>query len=55
MNQIDEYIVHNSMMKGLFVIQESSFTDLGNMVEIITDLNAWMEIRKVIESINDKQ
>ena len=52
-NQIVEYIVHNGMMKDLSVLQESPFTDQGSVVEIFTDLNVWMEIRKVIESIND--
>jgi len=52
-NQIVEYIVHNGMMKDLSVLQESPFTDRGSVVEIFTDLNVWMGIRKVIESIND--
>lgn len=53
MNQIVEYIVHNGMMKDLSVLQESPFTDQGSVVEIFTDLNVWMGIRKIIESIND--
>jgi type I restriction enzyme R subunit len=52
-NQIVEYIVHNGMMKDLSVLQESPFTDQGSVVEIFTDLNIWMGIRKVIERIND--
>ena len=52
-NQIVEYIVHNGMMKDLSVLQESPFTDQGSVVEIFTDLNVWIGIRKVIESIND--
>ena len=52
-NQIVEYIVHNGLMKDLSVLQESPFTDQGSVVEIFTDLNIWMGIRKVIESIND--
>ena len=52
-NQIVEYIVHNGMMKDLSVLQESSFTDQGSVVEIFTDLNVWMGIRKVIDSINE--
>ena len=51
-NQIVEYIVHNGMMKDLSVLQESPFTDQGSIVEIFTDINVWMGIRKVIESIN---
>lgn len=41
------------MMKDLSVLQESPFTDQGSVVEIFTDLNVWMGIRKVIENIND--
>ncbi len=52
-NQIIEYIVHNGLMKDLSVLQESPFTDQGSVVEIFTDLNVWMGIRKVIESINE--
>ena len=53
MNQIVEYIVHNGMMKDLSVLQESPFTDQSSVVGIFTNLNVWMGIRKVIESIND--
>ena len=51
-NQIVEYIIHNGMMKDLSVLQESPFTDKGSVVEIFTDLNMWLGIRKVIEQIN---
>ena len=51
-NQIVEYIVHNGMMKDLSVLQESPFTDHGSIVEIFTDMNVWMGIRKVIDNIN---
>ncbi len=51
-NQIVEYIVHNGIMKDLSVLQESPFTDKGSVVEIFTDLNVWMGIRKTIEKIN---
>lgn len=51
-NQIVEYIVHNGMMKDLSVLQESPFTDRGSVVEIFSDLNVWMGIRKVIDTIN---
>ena len=51
-NQIVEYIVHNGMMKDLSVLQESPFTDRGSVVEVFTDLNVWMGIRKVIDMIN---
>lgn len=52
-NQIVEYIVHNGIMKDLSVLQESPFTDQGSVVEVFTDLNVWIGIRKIIESIND--
>ncbi len=51
-NQIVEYIVHNGMMRDLSVLQESPFTDKGSVVEILTDINIWMGIRRVIEQIN---
>ena len=40
------------MMKDLSVLQESPFTNRGSVVEIFTDLNVWMGIRKVIDMIN---
>jgi len=51
-NQIVEYIVHNGMLKDLAVLQETPFTDKGSVVELFTDLNVWMGIRKVIDQIN---
>ncbi len=51
-NQIVEYIVQNGMMKDLSVLQEAPFTDQGSVVDIFTDLNIWMGIRKVIDQIN---
>ena len=52
-NQIVEYIVHNGLIKDFSVLQEPPFTDQGSVVDIFTDLNVWMGIRKVIEGIND--
>ena len=40
-------------MKDLSVLQESPFTDQGSVVEIFDDLNVWMGIKKVIDTIND--
>ena len=40
------------MMNDLSGLQESPFTDRGIVVEIFTDLNVWMGIRKVIDMIN---
>lgn len=51
-NQIVEYIIHNGMMKDLSVLQESPFTDKGSVVEIFTDMNMWMKIKKTIDQIN---
>ena len=51
-NQIVEYIVHNGMLKDLSVLQESPFTDQGSIVDIFTDLNVWLGIRKTIEQVN---
>ena len=51
-NQIVEYIVHNGMMKDLSVLQDPPFTDQGSIVEVFTDMNVWIGIRKVIEQIN---
>src|SRR5699024_7723928 len=52
-NQIVEYIVHNGLMKDFSVLQEPPFTDQGSVVDIFTDMNVWLGIRKVIEGIND--
>lgn len=52
-NQIVEYIVHNGLLKDFSVLQEPPFTDQGSVVDIFTDFNVWMGIRKVIEEIND--
>lgn len=52
-NQIIEYIVHNGIMKDFSVLQETPFTDRGNIVELFgSDTAAWLGIRKVIERIN---
>ncbi|GLB28125.1 hypothetical protein LAD12857_00480 [Lacrimispora amygdalina] len=51
-NQIVEYIVHNGILKDFSVLQESPFTDKGSVVEIFTDMNVWMGIRKIIDEIN---
>lgn len=51
-NQIVEYIVHNGLMKDFSVLQEAPFTDQGSVVEVFTDLNIWMGIRKIIEKVN---
>lgn len=52
-NQIVEYIVHNGLLKDMSVLQETSFTDQGSVVEIFTDLTVWQGIRSVIKQINE--
>ena len=44
--------MHNGMMKDLSVLQEPPFTDQGSIVDVFTDLNIWMGIKHVIDSIN---
>lgn len=51
-NQIVEYIVHNGMMKDMSVLQEAPFTEKGSIVEIFSDMSAWMGIKSVIDRIN---
>ena len=52
-NQIIEYIVHNGIMKDFSVLQETPFTDRGNIVELFgSDTASWLGIHKVIEQIN---
>lgn len=41
------------MLKDFRVLQESPFTDQGSVVDVFTDMNVWLGIRKVIESINE--
>jgi putative type I restriction-modification system, R subunit len=52
-NQIVEYIVHNGMMKDLSVLQDAPFTDQGSIVEIFTDIGVWMDIKSIIDNINE--
>ena len=52
-NQIVEYIVHNGMMKDLSVLQDAPFTDQGSIVEIFTDISVWMDIKSIIDNINE--
>lgn len=52
-NQIVEFIVRNGMMKDLSVLQDSPFTDQGNVVELFGDnITLWSGIQSVINSIN---
>lgn len=51
-NQIINYIVQNGMMKNFSVMQESPFTDKGDVGDIFTDTVVWLDIMKIIKSIN---
>ena len=50
--QIVNYIVKNGMMKDLSVLQESPFTDQGGISELFDDVTVFMNLRAVIERIN---
>ncbi len=52
MNQIINYIVQNGMMKDFAVLQESPFTDKGELCDVFVDLTVWQGIRQVIRAIN---
>jgi len=50
--QIVNYFVKNGMMKDLSVLQESPFTDQGSISELFDDVAVFMDLRSVIERIN---
>lgn len=51
-NQIINYIVKNGMMKDFAVLQEAPFTDKGELGDVFVDTSVWLEIMKVIKTIN---
>ena len=52
-NQVIEYIVQNGIMKDLSVLQESPFTDKGNLLELFEENTIILtKIRQSIEKIN---
>ena len=51
-NQIINYIVQNGMMKDFAVLQESPFTDKGELGEVFTDITVWAGIMRTIKLIN---
>ena len=51
-NQIINFIVKNGMMKNFAVMQESPFTDKGDVGEIFTDAVVWTDILQIIKNIN---
>jgi type I restriction enzyme R subunit len=51
-NQIINYIVQNGMMKNFAVMQEAPFTNKGTLDDVFTDTVVWMDIMRIIKSIN---
>lgn len=51
-NQIINYIVQNGMMKNFAVMQDAPFTNKGTLDVVFTDTVVWMDIMKIIKSIN---
>ncbi len=51
-NQIINYIVQNGVMKDFSVLQEAPFTDKGDVGTVFTDATVWLDIMKIIKSIN---
>lgn len=53
-NQIIEFIVRNGTMPDLSVLQESPFTDKGNVVDLFGEnIALWSKIQSTINSINE--
>ena len=50
--QIVNYMVKNGMMKDIAILQESPFSDMGNVSEIFDDGKLFMDLRAIIEKIN---
>lgn len=50
--QVVNYIVKNGMMKDLAVMQESPFNDMGSISELFDDVAVFLDLRVVIEKIN---
>jgi type I restriction enzyme R subunit len=51
--QIINYIVKNGIMKDIAILQESPFSDMGSISEIFDDVKVFMDLRAVIEKINN--
>lgn len=51
-NQIINYIVVNGAIIDLSVLQEAPFNNKGDVAEVFKDTVVWMDIMKVIKSIN---
>ena len=39
-------------MKDFSVLQEAPFTDQGSIVEVFTDVNVWLGIKRIIDRVN---
>ena len=51
-NQIINYIVKNGMLADFKVLQETPFTDPGEVSDVFEDAVMWLDIMKIIKSIN---
>lgn len=51
-NQIINYIVKNGMLADFKVLQEAPFTDRGEVSDVFEDTVIWLDIMKIIKSIN---
>lgn len=51
-NQIINYIVKNGMLADFKVLQEAPFTDRGEVSDVFEDAVIWLDIMKIIKSIN---
>lgn len=49
--RIVSYVVKNGIMKDLSILGQYPFNDMGSVAEIF-DMNTWMGIKKVIDTIN---
>lgn len=51
-NQIINYIVKNGTLADFKVLQETPFTDQGEVSDVFEDAVMWLDIMKIIKSIN---
>jgi len=51
--QIVNYIIKNGVMKDFSILQESPFSDLGSVSEIFDNATIFMDLRAIIEGINN--
>ena len=48
-NQIINYIVKNGMLADFKVLQETPFTDQGEVSDVFEDAVMWLDIMKIIK------